>query len=193
MSNGKWALPDFVSMISPLHPHVSHVHIREKRRSAREIYDGVKGLKQGGVPGEKIIVNDRVDVAESLGVRGVQLAYHSLDVAEVRKHFPRLRIGKSVHSREEAKQAEEAGADYIVFGHVFSSTSKPDLPPKGLKALQDLVDDIALPVIAIGGITPDKVSSVRETGAAGIAVMSGVLEAENPRKALLEYKKGWEI
>ncbi|MEK1830709.1 thiamine phosphate synthase [Priestia megaterium] len=74
----------------------------------------------------KIIVNDRVDVAHALKAKGVQLAYHSLDVSVVIDAFPSLIVGKSVHSVEEALEAEKDGAHYILYGHIYSTHSKKD-------------------------------------------------------------------
>ncbi|QHE54368.1 thiazole tautomerase TenI [Pontibacillus sp. HMF3514] len=193
VSNGRMDLNEFSKIAGQLAPYVDCIHLREKRRSAQEITSAVKRLKGESVPSENIIVNDRVDIACVEGVRGVQLAYHSIGPREVRKHFPQMLIGKSVHSLMEAQEAEKDGADYVLFGHIFSSNSKPGLEPKGMEALKNVVDAISIPVIAIGGITPQNVHEIRRTGAKGVAVMSGLLDAQDPIQVAQEYRKGWSI
>lgn len=165
-----------------IHPYVTSIHLREKQKTARELFQAVELLAKD-IPLSKIIINDRVDVAVASRAAGVQLAYHSLDAALVKKAFPQMKIGTSIHSYEEAKQA---GADYLLYGHVFSSTSKPGLPPKGLEELTRLTQ-LDIPVIAIGGITVENTRHVLHAGAAGIAVMSGVLEAQDPITAVKAY------
>jgi len=191
ISNGRMEIGNFSKLVGSLAPHVDFIHLREKHRSARELSEAITRLKEQGVPVEKLIVNDRVDVAVVERVKGVQLANHSINTEAVRTHFPSVRIGKSVHSGEEALQAQKAGANYVLFGHIFSTESKPGVEPRGLSSLRDVVQSVSIPVIGIGGIIPENVKDVMGTGAAGIAVMSGVLEAQNPYQAVHEYKKGW--
>ncbi len=193
VSNGRMDLDEFSKIAGCIAPSVDFIHLREKHRSAQDITSAINRLKGESIPSEKIIVNDRIDIACVKGVRGVQLAYHSIGLKEVRKHFPKLRIGKSVHSVMEAQEAETDGADYVLFGHIFSSNSKPGLLPKGIEALKDVVDAISIPVIAIGGITPQNAHEIRRAGAKGIAVMSGVLDAHDPFQVAQEYQKGWSI
>src|SRR5699024_2669943 len=102
--------------------------------------------------------NDRVDVAQVTNVYGVQLPYHGLNISDVRTHFPKLRVSSSAHSAEEAKQQEQEGAHNVLFGHVFATPSKQGVPPKGLEALARTVESVNIPVIAIGGVTPEKIA-----------------------------------
>jgi len=191
VSNGRMELADFSKKAGQLAPFIDFIHIREKYRTAQEIIKATQLLIKENIPTDKIIINDRVDIAHAEGIGGVQLAYHSLESRTVREQFPRLRIGKSVHSVQEAQEAEAGGADYVLFGHIFSSTSKPGLEPRGVQALKNVVNEVALPVIAIGGITPQNVHEVRGAGAAGVAVMSGLLDAHDPIQTLKNYQKGW--
>lgn len=146
----------------------------------------LQSFVKNGIPKEKIIINDRVDIAHIKQTKGVQLAYHSLNVKDVRKYYPPLAIGKSIHSMKEAKQAEKDGADWVMYGHIFPTESKPNLEPKGLLALKQVVEATRLPVIAIGGIKANNIKDVGSTGAKGVAVLSGILLAKNP---LLEAKR----
>ncbi|UCZ52346.1 thiazole tautomerase TenI [Bacillus shivajii] len=187
ISNGKQPLDKFVQTAKTIEPYVDYFHLREKKRTASEVVEGVELLKSAGIPASKLVINDRVDVAAAMKTAGTQLAYHSLPIQAVKSTFPHLRIGKSVHSVTEACEAEKNGADYILYGHVFPSNSKPGLEPRGVEQLRDIVESVDIPVIAIGGINPDRVNVVREAGAKGIAVMSGVLEAQCPLTAIQAY------
>ncbi|ANC78918.1 thiamine phosphate synthase [Fictibacillus phosphorivorans] len=182
-----------VKIAANIHPYITMLHVREKTKSAKEVSHLIEHLQKAGVPSSKIIVNDRVDVALCLGVNGVQLAHHSLNVSQVRRALPEMIIGCSVHSFSEAQNAEHHGADFIIYGHIFKTASKRDAEPRGVDQLQRVVDQTTIPVIAIGGITPENVRNVIETGATGIAVMSGILEAKSPLQAVKLYKQQLEV
>jgi thiamine-phosphate pyrophosphorylase len=132
--------------------------------------------------GALLIVNDRVDVALATGADGVQRTHASLSIADIRAIADkRLRIGASTHSREEAVAAEAEGADWIVFGPVYDTPSKRRYgAPQGLAALERAAAAVRIPVIAIGGITPDRVAEVRGAGAHGVAAISAILAADSP-------------
>lgn len=101
-------------------------------------------------------------------------AEQQLSPKQVRARFPHLHIGRSVHSLEEAVQAEKEDADYVLFGHVFETDCKKGLEGRGVSLLSDIKQRISVPVIAIGGMTPDRLRDVKRAGAEGIAVMSGI-------------------
>lgn len=187
ISNGRKTMREFAEIASHIHPFATGIHLREKARGAKEIWEGVQLLLQYGVPAEKIYINDRVDVAAAAKVKGVQLAYHSLEPHIVKQSFPSLRIGRSVHSPDEGKAMERQGADFLLYGHIFPTGSKPGLQARGIEGLAVLVKEVHIPVIAIGGIDPGNVSAVMGAGAAGIAVMSGILDADEPRLAARQY------
>jgi len=91
-----------------------------------------------------------------------------------------LPFGVSVHTIDEARWASAFGAAYLTFGHVFESPSHPRLPPRGVAALSRIVTDMDVPVLAIGGITPDTLEEVLATGCSGIVVRSAVLGQRDP-------------
>lgn len=190
ISSGKQALDQFACIVSKVEPYVSYIHLREKSRTAGELMGGIHHLTERGVPLSKIIINDRADVARVAGACGVHLAYHSLPPREVKKAFPELRVGRSVHALEEAKRACVEGADYILYGHIYPTDSKPDLQPRGLEELERIVYGVPIPVIAIGGIKPEHVADIRAAGASGFAVMSGITEAHDPVLAIQSYLEG---
>ena len=122
----------------------------------------------------RIVVNDRLDVAIAAGADGVHLRARSFDAARVlRVADAGFLIGRSVHSAEEAIEADRAGnCDYLVFGTVYPSASKPPAhPAAGLDALRGVCIRVQLPVIAIGGLTAGRAREVRAAGAAGIAAI----------------------
>jgi thiamine-phosphate diphosphorylase len=121
----------------------------------------------------RVLVNDRVDVALAAGAHGVHLRGDSLPAPRVRAVVPRgFLIGRSVHSREEAARVSaEGGVDYLMFGTVFSTASKPGVSPAGIEGLADVVRASPLPVLAVGGITVDTARGLGRTGAAGIAAI----------------------
>ena len=170
-----------------IHPFIDAIHIREKTKTARELLEMVTLLTEKQVPLSKIVINDRLDVAWMKRTKGIQLAHHSLPVKWVKKEYPCLRTGCSIHSAEEGIQAQQEGADYVIFGHIFSTSSKPGKPPQGLVRLKNVAQRLAIPVIAIGGIQPFHVEEVLQCGAAGIAVRSGILEAADPLAAARAY------
>ncbi|NDI34897.1 thiazole tautomerase TenI [Chengkuizengella sediminis] len=189
ISNGKDSLQHFADIAGQIHPYVTAFHIREKQKSAKELMLGVSFLKKKGVPLSKIVINDRVDVAAISRVSGVHLAYHSLDAELVKQTFPNLKVGCSVHSLEEALSMEQKQVDYVFYGHVYETASKPGLPGRGLNELETLTQKLQIPVIAIGGLKPSNIQEVLTAGASGIAVMSGLLEAEDPLKKVIKYRQ----
>ncbi|MUG71485.1 MULTISPECIES: thiamine phosphate synthase [Paenibacillus] len=156
------------------------LHIREKHRSARELIRWYRTLKPL-LPHTAVLLNDRLDAALAVQADGVQLGGGSLSPDEARALAPQgMRIGRSVHTPEEAVEAARGGADFVLYGHVYESGSKPGLAGRGLEALTRAVQASPIPVIAIGGIRPERAEEVLATGAAGVAVLSGVFLHEKP-------------
>ena len=130
------------------------------------------------------IVNDRVDLAVAVAADGVHLGQEDLPARLAR---PLLRaamiLGVSTHSVEQARAARDAGADYIAVGSMFPTTTKPDFQLVGPDLLRKLRGEIRVPLIGIGGITPANVAQVIRAGADGVAVISAVCGADDPRAA----------
>jgi thiazole tautomerase (transcriptional regulator TenI) len=167
---------------------IDMLQVREKTRNARELVQWYQVCK-ADLPTAAIIINDRVDVAAAVNAEGVQLAYHSLSTEEARKILPKhAKVGCSVHSIDEAQHAAQNGANYVIYGHIYHSPSKPDLKPAGIDALRQLVKAVQLPVIAIGGIQTDNIEEVLSTGCAGIAVMSSFFQHANPAQQALQFR-----
>jgi thiamine-phosphate pyrophosphorylase len=97
-------------------------------------------------------------------------------------------LGASVSSLGEASDAAQAGVDYVTFGNVFETKSHPGQPGRGFELLRDVVDAVDVPVIAIGGVTADRVDSLVGSGATGISVIRAIGDASDPRKAAQELR-----
>ncbi len=170
---------------------VDRVQIREKDGPARNLYETVLRIipaAQG--TGAGVLVNDRVDVALATGADGVHLAAKSLPPYVARELVgERKVVGVSVHGLDEALHAAWEGADYVTFGHVYPTASKPGLPPRGLRELAEVVESVEVPVLAIGGIDRSNVVEVLRTGASGVCVVSAILAAPDPEKAARELRE----
>ncbi|MDX1260783.1 thiazole tautomerase TenI [Exiguobacterium sp. K1] len=188
MTTGQQGRETLERTLPELATHVDQIHLREPHWSAQELVTCIELLMKRGVPAERLIVHDRLDVALVTGI-GIQLTTRSIPVDRVRRRFPELRIGQSVHSLMEAAAAEQAGADYVMYGHIFETGSKPGVPPRGLHALKHIVDQTTIPVIAIGGINPANVRDALATGCSGVAVLSGILRQAIPLKAADRFRE----
>jgi thiamine-phosphate diphosphorylase len=152
---------------------VDLVQIREPGLDDRALVALVREAL-GAVSGTaaRVVVNDRLDVALAAGAAGVHLRGDSMAAADVRRLAPApFLIGRSVHGLVEALDAERArGCDYLVFGTVFESRSKPaGHPVAGAETLGRVCAAVSLPVLAIGGITVDNAGLAATSGAAGVA------------------------
>jgi thiamine-phosphate pyrophosphorylase len=139
--------------------------------------------------GARLIVNDRVDVALAVGADAVQRTHASLPVDDIRSIAgARLAIGASVHSLEDGIEAEMRGADWLVFGPIWDTPSKRRWgPPQGLERLTKVASAVRIPVVAIGGITPERVSAARGAGAAGVAAIAAILDSASPADVTKQF------
>lgn len=148
------------------------IQIREKDMPTPELV-ALAGAAAKSALGSKskIIVNDRLDVAMAAGADGVHLGGRSMPVAAARRAAPpEFLVGASCHSPEEAVAAETAGASYVVLGPIFETPSKARYgPPLGLEKLAAAAARVKIPVLALGGISLDRVRHCLDRGAAGVA------------------------
>jgi len=166
------------------------VQIRERDLSAREIFFVTQTLtKLAADSGTKVLVNDRVDIAACTGA-GVHLTTRSLPVEVVRRKTDRpMLIGASTHNIDEVKAAENGGADFVVFGPIFETSSKAEYgPPAGIEALSRVASSTKIPVLALGGIKPSNYLDVLDAGAAGIAGISMFTDAEDLAGLIAQIK-----
>jgi len=148
---------------------VDVIQVRERDVDARLLHDLVRRLlPRARSAGTRVLVNDRADVAITAGADGVHLPADGLPVARTRTLNERWTIGRSVHAGDAA--ADFAGADYLLFGTVFPSASKPAAwSTTGLAGLQTMTAATTTPVVAIGGLTPERAEACAAAGAAGAA------------------------
>ncbi|HVU52411.1 MAG TPA: thiamine phosphate synthase [Polyangia bacterium] len=162
------------------------VQLREKDLEARALLELARALRDvTHDAGAALFVNDRVDVALAAGADGVHLGGRSLSPADVARVAPRLAVAVSTHARGEVETAARAGARFAVFGPVWDTPSKrPYGAPVGLDALRDATA-AGLPLVALGGVTPENAASCAAAGAAGVACIRAVLAAPDPGAALV--------
>ena len=166
------------------------VQLREKDLGAGDLLVLARQLREVMHPhGAKLVVNDRVDVALAAGADGVQRTSTSMAIVDMRGVAAgRLHVGASVHALDEAVAADAAGADWIVFGPVYDTPSKRAYgAPQGLAKLAAVTKAMRAPVIAIGGITIDRVPEVLAAGASGVAVITAILAAPSPVDATKRF------
>ena len=129
----------------------------------------------------ELFINSRIEIAMEVGAGGLHLPGDSASVRKViERTNHRFIIGSSVHTLAEAKQRESEGADFITYSPIYPTLSKPGYGPVvGVDGLRNVTEGVNIPVFALGGITPERVSECLDAGAYGVAVMSGVMSPEN--------------
>jgi thiamine-phosphate pyrophosphorylase len=141
--------------------------------------------RAAGVP---FIVNDRVDLALAIDADGVHLGQDDLPPGAARPLLkPGMILGLSTHSVEQAKAAQAAGADYIAVGSMFPTATKPEFQLVGPALAREVRPVVHVPLIGIGGITPDNVGDVIAAGVDGVAVISAVCAAPDPAAAARRF------
>ena len=151
---------------------VDLVQIRERNLEGRSLVDlARRAVRAVRGTNARVIVNDRLDVALAAGAHGVHLRGDSMPASRVRTIVPRgFLVGRSVHTREDAIAATEGGGlDYLIFGTVFHTPSKPGREAAGIAALADVVTMTPLPVLAVGGMSVGRFGEVARAGAIGFA------------------------
>ena len=169
---------------------VDMVQIREKDLPGGELLK--LALKLRSITGGKalLVINDRLDVALAADADGLHLPEDSLAVHDARRVVPsHFLVGKSVHDTTGASVAAGEGADYLVLGTIFATSSKPGAETGGPDLVSNVTRLVDPPVLAIGGVDSHSVASVIEAGAKGAAVVSAILGAVNPEKATRDLKQ----
>jgi len=141
-------------------------------------------------PEAAVFVGGRPDIAAAGGAHGVQLGNDDLGPVDARRVLPHGWIGRSVHGLEEARRAIEEGADFLVLGSIYETPSHSGRPAAGIGLLRE-VARLGRPVIAIGGITPERVPELKAAGAYGVAAIRALWQADDPAAAALSMLAPW--
>ncbi len=169
------------------------IQLRTRWLPAARLYDLAVAIAEAErSTGCRVIVNDRLDVALASGAYGAQLTSHSLTISQARIAAPKLPLGASVHSVDEAVAAARAGADWVVAGHVYSTLSHPGQPGRGVELVRAITAATTVPCIAIGGIRPNHVPALRAAGAHGVAVIRGIWDASDAERAAFDYVSAYD-
>ncbi|WP_110927138.1 thiamine phosphate synthase [Bacillus massiliglaciei] len=177
------SVPELADKIIRIQQRIDCIQIREKTKTEEEILALAALLEDREFPKEKLILNSQADLAWAAGIPAVHLPESGESVKTIKQRYPQLRIGRSVHSLEGARQAEIDGADYVMYGHCFETNSKKGQAPNGLHPLKKIKEELTIPVYAIGGITADRIPMVT---ADGIAVMSGIFSVQDPLASTIQ-------
>ena len=163
---------------------VDLIQIRELDLEAATLRDLTRAVvARAAGTSTRVLVNDRADVAVAAGAHGVHLRADGPPVADIRRlGGAAWLVGRSIHAAGEA--AIEMAPDYFLFGHVFRTISKPGVTPSGLTALTGAVRAARVPVLAIGGITPDRAAACARAGARGVAAIGVFLPPGRSAEAL---------
>ena len=158
------------------------IQLREKDASSRELYSHARELR--AITREKdavFIINDRLDIALAVGADGVHLGQDDLPAEAARRIMPsEMILGVSVENPRQAREAQAMGASYLGAGAVFATSTKADAgEPIGLQAFAEICRGVDIPVVGIGGINLQNAGQVIQAGAAGVAVISAIVAADD--------------
>ena len=169
---------------------VDMVQLRSKALSDRTLFELGKKIRTLTNRMKKLfIINDRVDLALALETDGVHLGQDDLPMASARRIVGKDQlIGRSTHNLKQALEAEREGADYIGFGPIFGTPTKPTYPPIGLGQIAQVMKRVRIPVVCIGGIDRSNVAQVLQAGARRIAVVRAIFAAQDPYRSAAELK-----
>lgn len=160
--------------------------VHERRRLAEKLLRRAEPYKA------RIGVHDDIALAATLGLRALHLPTGGDVKAAKRQADPRCLIGRSCHNAAEVEASLAAGADYATLSPIFLTQSKPGYGPAvGIETLAATAKGTALPLVALGGLTPERAAACREAGAKGIAVMGDIMRADDPERAMRAFADAW--
>lgn len=163
----------------------SIVQLREKDCSTKEFLEQALRIKkitqQYNVP---LIINDRIDICMAADADGVHLGQEDMPIAQARKLLGEEKIiGASAHNVEEALKAWQEGADYLGVGAIFGTNTKKNTVDTSIETLKEICAKVSIPVVAIGGVGLSNIEKLTGSGVRGVAVVSAIMAAEEPKKA----------
>ncbi len=172
--------------LAGLPPGVAAIHLREKDLGGRDLLELARALAAVcRARRQRLLVNDRLDVALAAGADGVHLPSAGVPPGEARRLVGRdALVGVSCHSAAEVARARDGGASFAFLSPIFDTPSKRAYgPPIGVEALRAAAG-LGLPLVALGGVTADRVPSLRAAGATGVAALRAWLVASDPAAAV---------
>jgi thiamine-phosphate pyrophosphorylase len=160
---------------------VDLIQLRGKTKSIDELVELSANLHELTAEScTPLIVNDHAEIARRVSVEGVHVGQDDDSIQVVRQKAARdILVGKSTHSLEQARAAQDEGADYIGFGPIFATPTKPDYTPIGLEDVRRVHAELNLPIFCIGGINIDNLQSVIDAGAKRVVMVSALLKAHS--------------
>jgi thiamine-phosphate pyrophosphorylase len=160
---------------------IDSVQLRGKNRSLDELSALAEKLLRLTMPAKiPLIANDHAEIAQRVEVQGVHVGQDDASIQIVRAQITRpILVGKSTHSIEQAVAAEQEGADYIGFGPIFSTPTKPDYSPIGLEQIREVHERVSIPIFCIGGIKSENLAQVIAAGAKRVVIVSGLLQTDD--------------
>jgi thiamine-phosphate pyrophosphorylase len=160
---------------------IDSVQLRGKNRSLDELSALAEKLLRLTMPAKiPLIANDHAEIAQRVEVQGVHVGQDDASIQIVRAQITRpILVGKSTHSIEQAVAAEQEGANYIGFGPIFSTPTKPDYSPIGLEQIREVHERVSIPIFCIGGIKSENLAQVIAAGAKRVVIVSGLLQTND--------------
>jgi thiamine-phosphate pyrophosphorylase len=160
---------------------IDSVQLRGKNRSLDELSALAEKLLRLTMPAKiPLIANDHAEIAQRVEVQGVHVGQDDTSIQIVRAQITRpILVGKSTHSIEQAVAAEQEGANYIGFGPIFSTPTKPDYSPIGLDQIREVHERVSIPIFCIGGIKSENLAQVIAAGAKRVVIVSGLLQTND--------------
>lgn len=172
---------------------IDGIILREKDLSQGELKimaDKLKSLVKESKT--ELIINGDLSVAKAVEADGYHIGFNRLikgNEKELREFHGKL--GVSIHSLREAKEAEKRGADYLLAGHIFKTSCKEGLEPRGIGWLKEIINEVGIPVIAIGGIHPGTIGKLQSTKVYGVAVRSLIMQSLQPKETVVALQQLW--
>lgn len=170
------------------------VQLREKDRSTREYMELARATHEitarYGIP---LIIDDRVDIAQAIGAEGVHVGQSDMPIRDARHLLgPEKIIGATTKTVPQALEAYEQGADYLGCGAIYPTTTHVKTVITPVETLKDVVKAVPIPVNAIGGLNKDNIFVLKDTGIAGICVVSAIMKSADPEASTRELKQAFK-
>ena len=170
---------------------VTFLQLREKEKTGLEYYNLALKVKaitdKYNIP---LIIDDRIDIAMAVDAAGVHVGQSDIPVFVARKLLGDSKIvGATAKTVEQAKKAQEEGADYLGVGAIYPTTTKVITILTKVETLNDICENVSIPIVAIGGLNKDNIYVLKDSRISGIAVVSAIMKSDNPGLATKETRK----